>query len=349
MFSSRHRFASILAVFALALSIPMLGSCASTAESSPDSGAEDASANPITIGLTYIPNVQFSPFYVAQSEGIYNAAALDVKLRHHGSDEGLFNALVSGKEDVVVAFGDETLQAASQGMDLVALATLYQNYPVDLLVNPDLNARSIADLRGKTIGIPGRFGSSWFGLQAALHEANMTLQDVNIAEIGYNQKAQFVTGKVDAVVGFTNNDAVQFSLSNIPATEISLSSLPMVGAVMVTTPKFVEDRPSEARALVRSLEESLALISTDPDLAVKVTSEYDDSLVDDAAAQSRAKEVLAATLKVIGDTSTSRYPNPEKWLQMLNLMKAMPGVLGDKLNLDQPDQAVAKLIYQPRK
>src|SRR5689334_1993486 len=77
------------------------------------------SCNSLTVGLTYIPDIQFAPFYVAQSLGYYKAAGLDVTLRRHGASEDEFGALISGKENLIFAGGDETLQARAQGQDIV--------------------------------------------------------------------------------------------------------------------------------------------------------------------------------------------------------------------------------------
>ena len=62
-----------------ALRLVALGACASLAlaacapgGSATQSGSKDASN--VTIGLTYIPNIQFSPVYVADAQGMYNEA-----------------------------------------------------------------------------------------------------------------------------------------------------------------------------------------------------------------------------------------------------------------------------------
>ena len=61
----------------------------------------------VTIGLTYIPNIQFSPVYVADAQGTYADNGIVPTIRHHGSHEGFFTALLAGEEDVVIASGDE--------------------------------------------------------------------------------------------------------------------------------------------------------------------------------------------------------------------------------------------------
>src|SRR4030067_632326 len=53
--------------------------------------------------------------------------------------------------------------------------------PAPLPVGPS-GIRAPADLRGKRIGIPGRYGSSYIMLQALLDSADLTLDDVTLVD-----------------------------------------------------------------------------------------------------------------------------------------------------------------------
>ena len=66
-----------------------------------------AAGGALTIGLTYTPNIQFAPFYMAKKDGTY---AANVTLHHHGAQDGLFDALQSGQEQLVIAGADEAVQ-----------------------------------------------------------------------------------------------------------------------------------------------------------------------------------------------------------------------------------------------
>ena len=159
-------------------------------------------SSPLTIGLTYTPNIQFAPFYMAKKDSKY---ASGVNLRHHGAQEGLFDALLSGKEQLVVAGADEAVVAASNGSDLVVVGGYYQSYPACLIVPEGSAIKAPADLKGKTVGTPGRKGETWYALQLAMDTASLSESDLTIQDIGYTQQAALVGGKVDAVVGFSNN------------------------------------------------------------------------------------------------------------------------------------------------
>ena len=102
----------------------------------------------VTIGLTYIPNIQFSPVYVADAQGTYADNGIVPTIRHHGSHEGFFTALLAGEEDVVIASGDEAAVAASQGLDIVSIGQYYASYPGAVIVPEDSDIHSLADQVG---------------------------------------------------------------------------------------------------------------------------------------------------------------------------------------------------------
>ena len=209
-------------------------------------------SGPLTIGLTYTPNIQFAPFYMAKKDSKY---ASGVNLRHHGAQEGLFDALLSGKEQLVVAGADEAVVAASNGSDLVVVGGYYQSYPACLIVPEGSAIKAPADLKGKTVGTPGRKGETWYALQLAMDTASLSESDLTIQDIGYTQQAALVGGKVDAVVGFSNNDAIQIRQAGTPVRTIQGEKRVIDGeplkAFSVVVGSFVNE--TNARGMMNTL------------------------------------------------------------------------------------------------
>ncbi len=251
------------------------------------------------IGLTYIPNVQFAPFYVADAEGLWDAAGAE--LRHHGAQEGLFTALMAGKEQFVIAGGDEVVQAAATGMDLVAVAQYYRQYPVVLIVPEPSPIQTMADLAGHSVGLPGKFGESWFGLQAGMSLAGLTEDDVKIEEVGYTLQAALTSGKVESVVGFSNNDLVTLKREGVAVRAVPLSdqTLPLVSIVLVTRRSTLEAQPELVRqvaaATVVGVEKTVADTSAALDAARSHVPELD-------AEMDQAQAVLEATKQLWTDS-----------------------------------------------
>src|SRR5690349_22473688 len=209
--STRHR--SSIALLFLSVSIPLamlVAACGSSG--TPSNGSVGASSSTATkdvsIGLGYIPNIQFAPFYVAQSKGYYKAAGLNVTF-HHGFVNDVIGSMVLGHDNFVFATGDEELVARSKNLSVVNVATIYQRYPVSLIVPTNSPIHTLADLKGHTIGEPAPYGATHIGLLALLYQAHLTTNDVHIKAIGFTQVAALIGHHVDAVMGYSNNEPLQ--------------------------------------------------------------------------------------------------------------------------------------------
>ena len=305
----------------------LLAGCSPAAPAAPASGAAPATAAPTTaapatptIGLTYIPNVQFSPFYLAETDGDFAAAGVQPTLRHHGASEGLFTAIAAGEEQFVIAGGDELLQARSQGLDLVAVAAYYRTYPVVVIVGADSGITTLADLKGRSIGIPGKYGENWFGLQVALKTAGLSESDVAVKEIGYTQQAALTTGKVDAIVGFSNNEAVQFGLAGLATRSLPIAAeVPLVGISLITTSAYAEANPDVVRAVAAAMLSGISSAVNEPERALEVAAEYVPGL---SSAQDAARATLLATAKLwtTPEGEVDGRLDPQRWEQMADFM-----------------------------
>lgn len=294
----------------------------------------------VKVGLTYVPSVQFAPVYVAAADQIFRAAGVGAVIRHHGSDEGLFTALVAGDEDITVASGDEVLQARAAGMDLVAIGSYYNQHPVAIIAKEGSGINSLQDLRGKSIGLPGEFGSNWFGLLAALQEAGLSRSDVNIVSIGYTQAAALAADQVDAVVGFVNSDAVQLQQMDVPISVIPLAEfdVPLVGATLVTTEEWLGTHPDLARATIGAITAGMDRVISNPQHALEIAALWDTSLSSPSARETAAK-LLNATIPLwegpTGSAST---------IQDLATWQRMAPFLADVLDVPVEDMGVETAV-----
>ena len=271
------------------------GTAAQKAASSASSG-DSASLGSATIGLTYVPNIQFAPFYWAQDKGLFAEQGVSSSLRHHGSSESLFTALGTGQEQYVIAGGDEVIQANTKQMDLVTVAGYYQTYPIVVIVPESSSIKTLADLKGKRIGVPGTYGETWFGLLLALKNASLTQKQVTVTSIGYTQQAAIATKKVDAIVGFSNNDVVQLKAAGVAVRTIPIGTdVPLVSSSIVTTRKQLTEHRDLTKAVCKAIVKGVQGVVTDVDEAIK-TSEGHITGLDQAAAQKSAKATLQATL-----------------------------------------------------
>ena len=96
----------------------------------PGSASADASAPRValTVGLGFIPSVQFAQFYLADQAGYYDEAGLDVTFQNK-IDPDLVTLVGQGSIDVGLADGTSVIPAVSNGIPIKYVATIYGKFP----------------------------------------------------------------------------------------------------------------------------------------------------------------------------------------------------------------------------
>ena len=176
----------------------------------------------LTVGLGYIPSVQFAQFYLADQAGYYRDAGLEVTFENK-IDPELITLVAQGAFDMGIADGTSVIPAVSQGIPVQYVFTVYADFPSIVFAKASSGIVGPADLAGKKVGIPGKYGSSWIQLQALLAGVGLTPADVEIVPFpDYGQLAALEQGVVDAATGFVNNEPVRMELAGTPTVVLAL-------------------------------------------------------------------------------------------------------------------------------
>ena len=117
------------------------------------SGAATAGPTKLTVGLGYIPSVQFAPFYLADQAGYYKDAGLDVTFRH-GTDYDVVVLVGQGDLDVGIADGTSVIPAVSRGIPVKYVATLYGKFPSVVFAKSSTGITDASDLKGRRSASP---------------------------------------------------------------------------------------------------------------------------------------------------------------------------------------------------
>lgn len=322
---------------ARATSVATAGATAATTRGTTATGATPTRASgplrKLTIGLGYIPDIQFAPFYVAQARGYYRDEGLDVEFKQ-GIETDVLKLLGTGALNFGVAGGDEMMIARSQGVPLVYVGTWFQKYPVTVVALEKANIHTVADLKGRTIGIPGRYGATYIGLRALLDSAGLKEADVQLREIGFTQVQALTQGQVDAVVGYTNNEPVQLRALGQAITTINVfDHVNLVSNGLVTDEKTLNGDPELVRAVLRATMRGIQDTLADPDAAITLSIPV---IPGSADKREQLRAVLAATLPLMqSDQSAAHglgYSDPAAWSASRDLLKRL-GFLGSDVDL----------------
>jgi len=275
----------------VSLAVILVSACSGQAASLAPSAAPPVA---LTVGLGYIPNVQFAPFYLAQQAGYYEAAGLDVTFQNK-IDPDLVALVGAGNIDVGIADGTSVIPAVSNAIPIQYIATMYGKFPNVVFAKESVGIRSAADLKGRKIGIPGRFGSGWIMLQALLGSAGLTTDDVKIVEYpAFTQRIAVTEGAVDAATGFANNEPVQLELSGDKPTILHIDDItPLPGPGLIAGATALETKPDAIAAFVAATLKAMEEITANPEAGLDAAIVAVPELAADRDTQAA---VLAATI-----------------------------------------------------
>lgn len=260
----------------------------------------------LTVGLGYIPSVQFAPFYLADRAGYYREAGLDVSFQNK-IDPDLVTLVGQGSIDVGLADGTSVIPAVSQGIPVRYVATVYRDFPSIVFAKATAGIASAADLKGRKIGIPGRYGSSWIMLQALLGSANLTPNDVRIVEYpDFGQGAAVQQGAVDAATGFSNNEPVQLGLAGVKTTILRVDRIvPLPGPGLISGAATIEKKGTALKAFIAATLRAMSEIAADPTKGLDASIAAVPDLGKDRPTQAAILAATVAAWKGSGGTSAA--------------------------------------------
>ena len=148
------------------------------------------------------------------------------------------------------------------------MATIYGQFPSIVFAKASTGIRTAADLAGKKVGIPGRFGSSWIMLQALLADADLTPEDVEIVEYpDFGQGAAVAQGAVDAATGFANNEPVQLELTGEEVTILRVDDIvPLPGNGLIVGTSTLESKSDAIAGFIAATLRAMEEIAENPEV-----------------------------------------------------------------------------------
>ena len=279
-----------LAAIAAALALALVA-CGPPSGASPSAGR-----GTLKVGLGFLPSVQFAQFYLAQQAGYYREAGLEVTFENK-IDPDLVTLVGQGALDIGVADGTSVVPAVSQGIPIKYITTIYGTYPSIVFAKASSGIASAADLEGKKIGIPGKYGSSWIMLQALLSSAGLSPDDVTIvAYPDFGQGVAVQADAVDAATGFANNEPVQLELSGTEAVVLHVDDIvPLPGPGLIVGQTALEAKHDAIAEFRNATLRAMQVIAADPSRGLEAAIVAVPELASDRPTQLAILEATIAT------------------------------------------------------
>ncbi len=318
-----------------------------TAPSASPSKAPAPEIRSVTLLLGFQPDVQFAPFYLAQQAGYYADAGLDVTIEYK-SGADLVRLVADGQAEFGVTDATDVMISRTAGIPVKYVSTLYDNFPVALIGPRRSVPRDPAELAGKRIGTPGRFGSSWHALLALLRAGGLTEADVTIREYPqFNQVDGLLNGDVDFITGFLANEPLRLAAQGMPVDTFTIDEIaPLPGPGVIVGDALLGADRSMVAAFADATLGAQRAIATDPQVGLEAAIKAVPAIADDRAT---ALAVLDETIRLwrgTADLPTGNI-NGEVWTKGYETMRSL-GFIDGSVSLDQMiDQVLGTISESP--
>ena len=309
----------------LSLAVVMLSACAMQAPPTAMPLAANAKTK-VRLPMGYIPNVQYAPYYVAVSKGYFAAENIELEFDYKFETDGV-KLVGAGELPFAVVSGEQVVLARAQGLPVKYFAEWYRKFPVAVFSLKSKGIAKPADLKGKTVGVPGFFGATYVGWKAFANANGLTDNDVRLQEIGFTQAAAVQQGKVDAAVGYIVNEPIVLQQNGVEVNVFDVgATVDMVANGLMTNDKTIKDNPALVQGMAHALFRGVADTIANPDEAMQITTKYVEGLKADDATQ---KKVLLATIELmktsagdkIGASSPTAWENTQATLLSMGQIK----------------------------
>ncbi|MEP1209686.1 MAG: ABC transporter substrate-binding protein [Rhizobiaceae bacterium] len=174
------------------------------------------SAEKLTVYLDWFVNPDHAPLVIAESQGYFKQAGLEVELVAPSDPSAPPRLIAAGQGDIAISYQPQLHVQVAEGLPLSWIGTIAET-PLNALVALKKGPiKSIADLKGKKVGFSvGGFEDAL--LAAMLRQEGLTLDDVELININFALSPSLITGSVDAVIGaFRNFELNQLDIEKHP-------------------------------------------------------------------------------------------------------------------------------------
>jgi NitT/TauT family transport system substrate-binding protein len=198
------------------------------------------------------PTAQMFPIFMAMEHGYYATEGLDVTLNYSKGSSDAARQLAAGNVDWGVFSSAATMQTVQRGFPLKAVMQVYYPDTFDIVVPADSTVRTMADLKGKTIGLSDLAGGEVPMTRASIVESGLREGiDVRLVVAGEGDPTtvrSFSEGRIQAYAGAKRD------LLLLPAQGVATRSI---------TPAAIAAFPGDALVVRAETYEA------DPDLLVR--------------------------------------------------------------------------------
>jgi NitT/TauT family transport system substrate-binding protein len=314
-----------LIVIAIVASV-LAAACGGQSGTSPSPAAATSAAaaatatpkpSPVSVKVSYSNIIGDElPLWATKEGGFFDQNFIDTgELQNIASAQGV-PALIANQIQFAQVGGSEILSANAGGADLVIVAQLAGVYPFVLEVAASI--KSVADLKGRRVGVSSVGSSSDIATRAALKRMGLDPdKDVSILAVGSaaQRTAAMLAGSIDAGVSQPPDSLAVEAKGFHVLYDLASQKLPSANTSVVVTRQYLTQNKAVVQRYVDSLVLGIKKLKAERDFGITTLKKYFKS-TDDAA--------MAATYDFYAKlvTANQPFPKPEMFADAQTILGA---------------------------
>ena len=212
----------------------------------------------------------FIPFHVARKRGYFEANNLAVTSQTAKGGVDVAKQVGAGNADFGNALGDTPIIVRPNGIPVRAIALLGQHSLFQIAVRKAANVKSIADLRGKKIGVTSYQEAAYYALLAVLGANGLKRSDLEIEAVGPAGMTQLMIAKaLDATMTVIEwADAIETAGLELDYFRID-KFFPAMPQAILASDTTIKERPALIAAFVKTQVQGVRDCIDDPAKAAR--------------------------------------------------------------------------------
>ena len=154
----------------------------------------------VSLALDWFPWSNHSGLYVAQERGYFEDEGLNVTIYVPGDPSTVLQTVGAGRDDFGISYQPELLIARESGIEAVSIMAMVQHPLNSVMALAESGIAEPKDLKGKKVGAPG-LPSDEALIDTMLRSQGLTIDDVEMVNVGYDLVPALISKNVDAIVG----------------------------------------------------------------------------------------------------------------------------------------------------
>ena len=207
----------------------------------------------------------YLPLTIAEQRGYFKAEGLDLTIVDFAGGSQALRAVVGGSADVVSGAFEHTVNMQEKGQRLRAFVLQGRAPQIVLGINPRTmpGFKSLADLKGKKIGVTAPGSSTNVMVNFALAKVGLKPSDVSIVGVGAGNGAVAAmrSGQIDALSNLDpvitllqrSGDLKIISDTRVLAEADKVFGGPMPAACLYAPQAFIDKHPATVQALTNAI------------------------------------------------------------------------------------------------